>query len=100
MSKIHKAHRESGYITRVEFEETQDGKGNCDWEMYYTPGPRALAEFNAFNRRTLVPSSAPQLVMEQTRPPLQSTLDLQGSSNIEEELTKRGVTTLGRSRMR
>ncbi len=91
MSKIHKPHREFGYITRVEFEETQDGKGNRDWEMYYTPGPRALAEFNAFNRRTLVPSSAPQVVTAQTRPPLQSTFDLQGSSNIEEELTKRGI---------
>jgi hypothetical protein len=45
MYKLHAPHKKSGYITAVEFRETTDGAGQPDWEMFYTPGRRAKAEF-------------------------------------------------------
>lgn len=46
--KVHRPHRLSGYIAKVEFEATVDGEGNPDWIMRYYPGPNASREFNAF----------------------------------------------------
>lgn len=45
MHKLHSPHRKSGYIARVQFEETADEKGQLDWNMLYTPGPKAKGEF-------------------------------------------------------
>ena len=63
MYKVHQPHRESGYIAKVDYQETTtDGKP--DWEMLYTPGSKAEAEFSAFtNRRkasrlNVIPASA------------------------------------------
>jgi hypothetical protein len=53
MYKLHAPHRESGYITKVEFEETTDGEGRPDWVMLYTPGPKARAEFRAFTKKKM-----------------------------------------------
>jgi hypothetical protein len=50
MYKLHAPHRKSGYITDVEFRELRDVDGKPDWEMYYTPGRKAKAEFRALNR--------------------------------------------------
>lgn len=50
MYKLHAPHKQSGYIAAVEFRETQDGAGQPDWEMLYTPGRRAKAEFRAFTQ--------------------------------------------------
>ncbi len=49
MYKVHKPHKKSGYISAVEFRETIDGEGRADWEMLYTPGRKAKAEFRAFS---------------------------------------------------
>jgi hypothetical protein len=49
MYKVHVPHKKSGYISAVEFRETTDGEGRADWEMLYTPGRKAKAEFRAFN---------------------------------------------------
>jgi len=51
MYKLHVQHRESGYITKVDYEETTDTEGISDWEMFYTPGPKAFAEYKAFTYR-------------------------------------------------
>lgn len=51
MSKVHAKHRRSGYIAKVEFEPVIDGNGQPDWLMFYTPGPKATAEFRAFAKR-------------------------------------------------
>lgn len=48
MYKLHAPHKESGYISSVEFRDTRDGDGQPDWEMFYTPGRRAKAEFRTF----------------------------------------------------
>lgn len=55
MYKVHTPHKKSGYIAAVEFRETTDGEGRADWEMLYTPGRKAKAEFRAFSEpnRTL-----------------------------------------------
>ena len=46
--KIHRPHKLSGYIAKVEFESAVDGEGNPDWIIRYYPGPNASREFNAF----------------------------------------------------
>jgi hypothetical protein len=53
MYKVHVPHRESGYITKVDYNPTQDANGHNDWEIFYTPGPKAFAEFRAFTNRQL-----------------------------------------------
>lgn len=51
MFKIHAPHRQAGYITKINYEKTVDGEGAPDWAMFYAPGPKAVAEFEAFTRR-------------------------------------------------
>jgi hypothetical protein len=55
MYKLHVPHKKSGYISAIEFRETTDSEGRADWEMLYTPGRKAKAEFRAFSEpnRTL-----------------------------------------------
>lgn len=50
MYKLHAPHRKSGYISDVELREARDAEGRPDWEMLYTPGRRARAEFRSFGR--------------------------------------------------
>ena len=50
MYKLHAPHKQSGYISAVEFRETRDGESQPDWEMFYTPGRKAKAEFRALKR--------------------------------------------------
>jgi hypothetical protein len=50
MYKLQAPHKKSGYISEVEFRETRDGDGRPDWEMFYTPGRKARAEFRSFKR--------------------------------------------------
>jgi hypothetical protein len=49
MYKVHKPHLASGYIQKVSFQAATDDDGNPDWLMCYVPGPKARAEFKAFN---------------------------------------------------
>ena len=51
MNKIHRPHKKSGYIAKVDYEQTVDGDGRPDWIMLYQPGPKASAEYRAFTRR-------------------------------------------------
>jgi hypothetical protein len=71
MYKVHTPHRKSDYISAVELRETKDKEGNPDWEMLYTPGQRAKAEFRAFTQPkrtfTVKPVGAPPLA-ELTQP--------------------------------
>jgi hypothetical protein len=72
MYKLHAPHKKSGYITAVEFRETTDGAGQPDWEMFYTPGRRARAEFRVsmrkprqVERRSARPELPPSPAVEQ-----------------------------------
>lgn len=55
MHKVHIPHKKAGYIVKAEFEPTVDGKGNPDWLMVYTPGPKAKREFRAFVPQKALP---------------------------------------------
>ena len=50
MYKLQAPHKKSGYISEVELRETRDVDGRPDWEMFYTPGRKARAEFRCFKR--------------------------------------------------
>ncbi len=88
MNKLHAPHKESGYIASVEFEQTTDQAGKPDWNMLYTPGPKARAEYRAFTKR----GGPRTLEIEQT-PPAPVPVPCQGiePSPLEQELIKRGV---------
>lgn len=51
MAKIHRKHRESGYIAKIDYEETTDSDGRRDWIMFYQPGPKARADYRVFTRK-------------------------------------------------
>ena len=53
MFKLHAPHRAAGYVEKVDYEPTVDGQGAPDWEILYTPGGKAVAEYEAFNHRQL-----------------------------------------------
>ena len=59
MYKIHRPHLESGYLKHVHLSATRDGAGDPDWDMIYTPGPRAEREYRAFSRKNLLPKPVP-----------------------------------------
>jgi hypothetical protein len=96
MYKLHVPHRESGYITKVEYQETTDGEGKADWEMFYTPGPKAFAEYEAFTNRQLPPRQhQPALTYRSTEGhgrAVQSSFDLSTPDPVLlAELTRRGI---------
>jgi len=51
MYKVHKPHVASGYLESVRYEATTDEDGRPDWVISYVPGPKAHAEYAAFNTR-------------------------------------------------
>jgi hypothetical protein len=65
MYKVHVPHRKSDYISAVELRGTEDREGRPDWEMLYTPGRRAKAEFRSFTQpkkaTTVRPERGPRL---------------------------------------
>lgn len=96
MYKVHAPHRESGYILKVDYQQTTDREGEPDWEMLYTPGPKAFAEYHAFTNRknrqifTSNPSLPPP---SRNRQPVQEILALSEVNNtLLSELTQRGIT--------
>ena len=96
MYKVHAPHREAGYITKVEYQQTQDAVGAEDWEIFYTPGPKAFMEFRAFTNQLpqLKPAEqysprAGQGRPEQTALPLTSC-----DPRLLSELTRRGIAEI------
>ena len=51
MAKIHAPHQKSGYIGKIDYEQTIDADGLPDWIMLYQPGLKARAEFRGFTKR-------------------------------------------------
>jgi hypothetical protein len=41
MYKIHRPHLASGYLKAIRYAPSKDGEGKSDWDMFYTPGPKA-----------------------------------------------------------
>lgn len=72
MYKLHVPHKKSGYISEVEIREVRDDQGQPDWEMLYTPGRRAKAEFRELksSRRGLEASLPEREAFKSARPAL------------------------------
>jgi hypothetical protein len=49
MYKLHKPHLDSGYLAKVEFEKMLDAEERPDWNIWYSPGPRAKDEYIRFS---------------------------------------------------
>ena len=64
MYKIHQPHLKSGYISKVSYHKIRDAEGNLDWVMSYVPGPRAIAEFERFNRRLYIDDHSADLDLQ------------------------------------
>src|SRR5262245_15145476 len=83
--KVHKPHKESGYINSVEFEETTDEEGRPDWMMWYTPGKKARREFKEFTGKRIERSPAKPVLL----PPVKES----GEDNrLIDRLITEGVT--------
>ena len=65
MSAIHREHKKFGYIVDVQYQPTTDAENKPDWIMYYTPGPKAKAEYQAFTRSGRVIETSPDGVGEE-----------------------------------
>ena len=88
MFKIHIPHRESGYIAKVEYQVTTDAAGKPDWEMLYSPGPKAVAEYEGFTNkqaRLQFQTTAPAVSHD---PAAATAID----PNQLAEMTRRGIT--------
>ena len=86
MSKVHRPHLASGYITKVDFQSTAADDGQPDWIMLYQPGPKARAEYRAFTKRGSLPLL--EIELAEPSPPLASP-DL---TELEQELIRRSIT--------
>jgi hypothetical protein len=93
MYKLHAPHKQSGYISDVELRETTDGEGQPDWEMLYTPGRRARAEFRASSKRAArTIDVTPARSLKERRPelpPAREPLSAEGMSPEHEELIRK-----------
>jgi len=65
MYKVHRPHLKSGYIESIRCKPDVDSEGNQDWIMYYTPGPKARAEYNTFTRSGRVIEASPESIKEE-----------------------------------
>lgn len=86
MSRVHRPHRKGTmpYIAGLKWNAITDNQGNPDWEILYTAGERAIAEYEYFNGlRSKLP--APPEPEPKKRP--QKKLD----ERLLAEVTKRGV---------
>lgn len=63
MYKVHRPHRQSGYLTQVQYEATTDDDGLPDWLLHYTPGPKARAEYAAFMHQPGTDAAAAALAL-------------------------------------
>jgi hypothetical protein len=49
MAAVHRPHLASGYFSAISWRTERGTDGTPDWTIHYVPGPRARAEFEAFN---------------------------------------------------
>jgi hypothetical protein len=86
MNKVHRPHRDSGYIAKVDFQQTTDSQGLPDWIMLYMPGPKARAEYRAFAKRGTLPLVEIEPLDITPQPPV--------AEQLEQELIQHGVTAV------
>jgi len=67
MYKVHRPHLTSGYLKKVSCDAARDSEGKPDWVFYYTPGPKAVTEFKAFNKNHSLGDKALENIIEADR---------------------------------
>ena len=73
MRALQAPHITSGYITAgVEYIETTDSEGEIDWEIFYTPGRKAMVEYIQFNTRGGRNADACRLDVKRERPAIEA----------------------------
>lgn len=103
MTPIHRRHLESGYLKALRYEEVTDAEGMPDWDMFYTPGPKARAEYAAFMRRSQLAQTPTQTSKGPdqretivTAPPTSPDTPSMPGQGIDRalvaQLTRRGIT--------
>jgi len=85
--KIHRPHLKSGYLKGVHFIPTRDADGKADWEMHYTPGPRAEREYRVFSGKKLLPRATAPLPHAQGEPPSVTPGQPEPASQLNLQLT-------------
>jgi hypothetical protein len=88
MYKVHSPHIDSGYIASVAYNEVTDDRGNRDWEMLYSPGPKASTEHKVFTSRKRVGRPKTIAIAQQRELPLAPGADNEPAIL---ELTRRGI---------
>lgn len=99
MYKVHLPHLRSGYLSGVRFEQSVDEQGRVDWQIAYTPGLRARAEYRRFTRKSGNAHDTSQRgeLTQIARWSPQAEVELEAESHainqeMTESLTTRGVT--------
>jgi len=89
LARIHTPHKQSGYIAKVDFQDTVDSAGHPDWIMLYQPGPKARAEFRTFTKR-----GGPVVLEVEpfTDDPLPQLTAPESASPLEVDLIEHGIT--------
>ena len=82
MNKVIRPHKESGYLSKVEYRSIEAEDGKPDWVMICQPGPKAKAEFIAFTRR-----GGPAVL--EVSPSVKEPVVVSG---VEAELVAKGIT--------
>jgi hypothetical protein len=60
--KLHRPHKQSGYLAEITFEPIVDAEGKSDWTLLYKPGPKAVAEYETFHQKKATDEGAGELV--------------------------------------
>jgi len=98
MYKVHRPHLQSGYLSKLRFEETTDGDGKMDWIMFYTPGAKARAEYATFTRKgrlielTAEPVAAAPPDKSSIQEPTGGMPETEQGEGLLPELVRRGIT--------
>jgi hypothetical protein len=84
MYQVHQPHVKSGYLAKpIRHEAATDADGNIDWIFFYTPGPKARAEFAAAHRGKATPGDIEIDPVEAGERPKQKTGKRQQRLNLK-----------------
>jgi hypothetical protein len=86
MFKIHRPHVAAGYVNKIRYRQITDQEGQADWEIFYTPGPRARAQYAYFKNRQKTE------VIEVSSQEENTLLLPEADPELVDELVKRGVS--------
>ena len=90
MYKIHRPHLDSKYLADIRYVKSLDADGNADWEIYYTPGARARAQYALFSGRQALDTPSP--AQAEPAPPAAQVVGAPGRGAEIAALLARGIS--------